>query len=26
LIRSAKLKNLGYLGLGYIIKSLINKE
>ena len=26
LIRSAKLKNLGYLGLGYIIKNLINKE
>jgi hypothetical protein len=26
LIRSAKFKNLGYLGLGYIIKNLINKE
>ena len=26
LIRSAKFKNLGYLGLGHIIKSLINKE
>jgi hypothetical protein len=25
LIRSAKFKNLGYLGLGYIIKSLITK-
>ena len=26
LIRSAKFKNLGYLGLGHIIKNLINKE
>ena len=26
LIRSAKFKNLGYLGLGYIIKNLINKK